>query len=62
MEANVTDMTANVQVVLLSFDVFYDREVIYYFFVGKLPFVNWIKQSLNTIVSQNGVEKIYAGS
>ena len=44
--------------VLQSFDVFYERAFIL-FFTWKLPYINWIKQWLNTIVSPNCVENIY---
>ena len=47
------DVTADLQ----SFDVFYDHVVIL-FFTMKLPYINWIKQWLNTIVSPNCVESI----
>ena len=56
----VHDVDVDAKAVLQSFDVFYDRAVIL-FFTGKLPYINWIKQWLNTIVSPNCVENIYAG-
>ena len=59
-DEDVHDVDVDAKVVLQSFDVFYDRAVIL-FFTGKLPYINWIKQWLNTIVSPNCVENIYAG-
>ena len=57
---DVHDVEVDAKIVLQSFDVFYDDAVIL-FFTGKLPYINWIKQWLNTIVSPICVEKIYAG-
>ena len=53
-------MEVDAKAVLQSFDVFYDRAVIL-FFTGKLPYINWIKQWLNTIVSPNCAKNICAG-
>ena len=60
IDEDVHDVDVDAKAVLQSFDVFYDRAVIL-FFTGKLPYINWIKQWLNTIVSPNCVENIYAG-
>ena len=59
-DEDVHDVDVDAKAVLQSFDVFYDRAVIL-FFTGKLPYFSWIKQWLNTIVSPNCVENIYAG-
>ena len=56
---DVHDVEADAKAVLQSFDVFYDRMIIL-FFSGKLPYINLIKQWMNTIMSQNCVENIYA--
>ena len=61
IDEDVHDVDLDAKAVLHSFDVFYDRAVIL-FFIGKLPYINWIKQWLNTIVSPNCVENIYAGT
>ena len=58
IDEDMHDVDVHAKAVLQSFDVFYDRAVIL-FFTGKLPYINWIKQWLNTIVSPNCVEKIY---
>ena len=47
IDEDVCDMELDAK----SFDLFYDHAII---------FINWIKQWLNTIVSPNSVEKIYA--
>ena len=60
IDEDVHDVDVDAKAVLQSFDVFYDRAVIL-FFTGKLPYHNWIKQWLNTIVSSNCIENIYAG-
>ena len=60
IDDDVHDVDVDAKAVLQSFDVFYDRAVIL-FFTGKLPYISWIKQWLNTIVSPNCVENIYAG-
>ena len=39
---DVHDVEVDVKVGLQSFNVLYDR-VIILFFIGRLPFVNWIK-------------------
>ena len=59
-DEDVHVMDVDAKAVLQSFDVFYDRAVIL-FFTGKLPYINWIKQWLSTIMSPNCVENIYAG-
>ena len=59
IDEDVQDVEIDAKVVWQSFDVFYDRAVIL-FFIRKLPYINWIKQWLNTIVSPNCVENIYA--
>ena len=43
IDEDVHDVDVNAKVVLQFFDVFYDRAVIL-FFIGKLPYINWIKQ------------------
>ena len=60
IDEDVHDVDVDAKAVLQSFDVFYDRVVIL-FFIGKLPYINWIKQWWNTIMSPNYVENIYAG-
>ena len=61
IDEDVHDVDLDAKAVLQSFHVFYDHAVIL-FFIGKLPYINWIKQWLNTIVSPNCVENIYAGT
>ena len=50
IDEDVHDVDVDAKAVLQSFDVFYDHTGIL-FFIGKLPYINWIKQWLNTIVS-----------
>ena len=44
----------------ISLDAFHDRAVIL-FFTGKLPFVSWIKQQLNSMIGPNCVEHVHVG-
>ena len=60
IDENVHYVEVDAKAVFQSFDVLYDRAAIL-FITRKLTYVNWIKLWLNTIVSPNCVENIYAG-
>ena len=51
---DVHDVEVDIKAVLQFFDVFYDHALIL-FFTEKLPYINWIKQWLKTIVSPSRV-------
>ena len=57
IDEDVHGVNVDAKAVLHSFDVFIDHAVIL-FFTGKLPYINWIKQWLNTTCHQI-VLKIY---
>ena len=61
IDENVHYVEVDAKAVFQSFDVLYDRAAIL-FITRKLTYVNWIKLWLNTIVSPNCVENIYAGT